>query len=55
MVHLLFGDCWNTFSAPIFVNGRISLVAAMQAKDAGDKCLEGLPGSKDLGLRGALG
>lgn len=32
---------------PIFVKGRISLVPAMQAKDAGHKCLEGLPGSKD--------
>lgn len=27
----------------------------MQAKDAEDKCLEGLPGSKDLGLHGEWG
>lgn len=40
---------------PNFANGRISLVAPMQAKDAGDKCLEGLPGSKDLGLHGEWG
>lgn len=55
LVHLLFGDCWNNSSAPIFVNGRICLVAAVQTKEAGDKCLEGLPRSKDLGLHGAMG
>lgn len=55
LVHLLFGDCWNNFSAPIFVNGRICLVAAVQTKDARDKWLEGLPGSKDPGLCGAMG
>lgn len=53
-VCLVFWDCWNNFSAPSFVNGRISPVGAMQIEDAGDRCLEGLSDSKGSRAHGTV-
>lgn len=39
-------DCWNNFSVPRFVNGRLSLVGALQIEGAGDRRLEALPASR---------